>query len=106
RDWSSDVCSSDLALLDELGNTDIEVDLDTSLLDATGHTQVLSDDFSVDTTGDAGAPLKDDEKTMLAPALDSDAETMLASLGDLDDEEDYAATAALSGKDIRSEEHT
>src|SRR5690606_31116882 len=88
------------ALLDELGNTDIEVDLDTSLLDATGHTQVLSDDISVDTTGDAGAPLKDDEKTMLAPALDSDAETMLASLGDLDDEEDYAATAALSGKDI------
>jgi pilus assembly protein FimV len=89
------------ALLDELGNTDVDVDIDTSLLDATGQTQVLSGDFSVDTTGDAGKSLEDDEKTMLAPAFDNDAETMLASLDDLDeDDEDYAATAALSGKEV------
>src|SRR5690606_21732625 len=85
------------ALLDELGNTDADVDFDTSLLDATGQAQVLTGDFP----GDANRSLRDDEKTMLAPAFDNDAETMPASLDDRDEgAEDYAATAALSGKDI------
>ena len=87
------------ALLDELGNTDVDVNIDSSLLDATGQTQVLTGDLAVETTGRSERPLRDDEKTMLSPAFDNDAETMLASLDDGDDE-DYAATAALSGKDV------
>ena len=74
--------------------TDVDVDFDSSLLDATGQTQVLSDDVL---TGRGRKPLKDDEKTMLAPEFDDNAETLLASI---DDDEDYAATAALSGKNV------
>jgi pilus assembly protein FimV len=77
---------------DEQGNTDVDIDIDASLLDATGQTQVLSGD----TLEQRGRALRDDEKTMLSPAFDNDAETLLASIDDVDGE-DYAATAALSG---------
>jgi pilus assembly protein FimV len=61
-----------------------EVDLDTSLLDATGQTQVLSDDMTVDDVG----------------TLRDDAETLLASLDDDDDGDfDFAKTEALP-KDV------
>ena len=90
--------------LDEVEDTD--VGLDTSLLDATGQTQVLSEDMIVQTGADIGASLSDDDKTMLAPSLadDSavedlaaDAATMLAPLDDDEDEGDFdfAKTEAL-----------
>jgi pilus assembly protein FimV len=90
--------------LDEVEDTD--VGLDTSLLDATGQTQVLTEDMIVQTGTDVGDSLSDDDKTMLAPGLadDSavedlaaDAATMLAPLDD-DEEEgdfDFAKTEAL-----------
>ena len=74
--------------------TDVDIDIDSSLLDATGQTQVLSDDVL---SGKGRKALKDDEKTMLAPAFDDNAETLLASL---EDDEDYAATTALAGKNV------
>ncbi|MGI9237791.1 MAG: FimV/HubP family polar landmark protein [Woeseiaceae bacterium] len=67
---------------DETGET--EVDIDDSLLDATGLTQVLSDDLAVDTGVHLGGDvLGDDEATQLAP-LDED-----------DDDFDFAKTEAL-----------
>ena len=68
--------------------------LDPTLLDATGKTEVLSDDQAVGT----GEPLGDDEATLLASfddsdettAVASDAETLFASL----DEEEEAAEGA------------
>jgi pilus assembly protein FimV len=50
-----------------------DVDFDESLLEATGRTQILPEDFAVDTTTNAGG---DDE------AVFDDAETLLASLED------------------------
>lgn len=89
----------------ELGDDDTDVGIDTSLLDATGQTQILTEDMAVETASDIGATIGDDEKTMLASlddddeptaALSDDAETMLASLDDDDDGEfDYAKTEAL-----------
>ena len=79
------------ALRDELDTTDADIDFDSSLLDATGHTQILGDDYF----GETGKDVRDDEKTTLSPAFDDDAETLLASI----DEEDYVATAALTRKD-------
>ena len=85
---------------------DTAAGLDTSLLDATGMTQVLSDELAVDTASDVGA-LGDDDQTMLAPAADegfisSEAETLLASMDDddstvltEDSEFDFAKTEAL-----------
>ena len=55
-----------------------DVGIDDSLLDATGHTQILSDDMAVETA----AGLSDDDATMLAP------------IGD-DDDFDFAKTEAL-----------
>ena len=90
--------------LDEPEDTDVGID--TSLLDATGQTQVLSEDMIVRTGADLGASLDDDDKTMLAPSLSddsaiedlaADAATMLAPLDDDDDEGDFdfAKTEAL-----------
>jgi pilus assembly protein FimV len=82
---------------------------DDSLLEATGQTQVLPQDFAVETgTGtDIKSLLSDDDATMLAPSpresdnvLMSDAETMLAPLDDDDENDenfDYAKTEALPG---------
>ncbi|MDH5621578.1 MAG: hypothetical protein OEY74_05805, partial [Gammaproteobacteria bacterium] len=74
-----------------------------SLLDATGHTQVLSGDMAVDTATDFLDDLDDNDATMLAPdsgdektlrAYPSDAETMLAPMDD-EDNFDFAKTEAL-----------
>lgn len=79
-------------------------DVDETLLDATGATQILSEDFAVDTRTDAGQELSDDDATMLSPGSEDetvegpieDEETILASL---DDEPagdfDFAKTEAL-----------
>jgi pilus assembly protein FimV len=84
-----------------------DVGLDESLLDATGLTQVLSDDFAVETTSDVDADLasvlSDADATMLASGYGDDEtvdapvdddETMLAGLDDEDDF-DFAKTEAL-----------
>ena len=62
-----------------------EIDIDQSLLDATGLTQVLSEDMSVNTGADIGGLLSDEEATMLA-GLDD---------GEDEGEFDFAKTEAL-----------
>ena len=70
-------------------------EIDTSLLDATGQTQILSEDFTVDTAADIDDVISDQEKTFVATGLDdddamdspsSDAETLLAPMDDDSDE--------------------
>ncbi len=85
--------------LDALEETDTSIDSD--LLDATGKTQVLSEDLAVDTGFDMDSALGDDEATLLASLdededteVSADAETLLASLDD-DDDFDFAKTEAL-----------
>ena len=83
--------------------------INEALLDATGATQVLSDDFAVETAADAGEALSDSDATMLAPGygddtpedLADDAATLLASLDDDDgaSDFDFAKTEALP-KDV------
>ena len=90
-------------------STGFNVALDEALLDATGVTQVLSEDFAVETAADAGGDLSEDEATMLAPGYGDDtpeeladeAATLLASLDDDEGESDFdfAKTEALS-KDV------
>ena len=58
-----------------------EIDIDDSLLDATGLTQVLSDTMAVETASDVDAMLSDQDETTLA-SLD-------------DDDFDFASTEAL-----------
>jgi pilus assembly protein FimV len=92
-------------------DTDVGAEIDVSLLDATGMTQVLSDDMAVETASDVGSSLSDSDRTMLAPAhaddTSDDAETLLASMDDDestllssdDGEFDFAKTEALP-KDV------
>ena len=63
----------------------IDVGIDDSLLDATGLTQVLSDDMAVETAADIAAELSDADATMLAPG----------GMADDDDDFDFAKTEAL-----------
>jgi len=83
-----------------------DVGIDDSLLDATGRTQVLSENMAVDTAADLAGQLGEGDATMLAPGSDDDetlanlpedAETMLAPLDDDDDDGDFdfAKTEAL-----------
>ncbi len=79
-----------------------DVGIDDSLLDATGLTQVLSDDMAVETAADIAGELSETDATLLAPGagddpaddLPPDAETLLAPLDD-DDDFDFAKTEAL-----------
>jgi pilus assembly protein FimV len=85
-----------LADRDDHVRTDVDLDLDASLLEATGYTQVLDDDVAVRSGDDV---IGDDDKTLLASRHgdDDDMETLLASF---DDEEGYEATAALGPRDL------
>ena len=93
-------------VFDDLGDTgkhsepDETAMVDEELLDATGHTQVLSDSMGVDTIEQLG----DGDATMLAPglgvdetvaALSGEAETLLAPLDDDEEDFDFAKTEAL-----------
>ena len=92
--------ATELASLDDLEDSDLG--RDTSLLDATGHTQVLSEDMSVESI--AEAELSDEDATLLAPdygdeesarAMDEPA-TLMAPLDDEDEGEfDFARAEAL-----------
>ncbi len=72
---------TNLALPDTKSIDDTDVEIDISMLDATGQTQALSDDMAVDTG--TGASLSDEDETMLAD-LASDESTVLAPDVDLD----------------------
>jgi pilus assembly protein FimV len=87
---------------------DTEVGFDDTLLDATGHTQILPEDFAVDTAAGGEAAVTDQDETVLAsvddeeesaPLGDEDA-TMMAPSDD-DDDFDFAKTEALP-KDVFS----
>ncbi len=78
-----------------------DIGVDQSLLDATGQTQVLSDDLAVETMSDLEKALVDQDDTLLAPAdndLDVDiADTQSTTFIAPDDESDFdfAKTEAL-----------
>jgi pilus assembly protein FimV len=75
------------------GDDLMDLDIDSSLLDATGHTQILNEDLMKDLT--------DGDETVLAPSLGSaaaqsdDVETMLAPMDEEEDEFDFAKTEDL-----------
>ena len=71
-----------------------DFDIDENLLDATGRTQVLSEDMVVDTATGMVNEIGDSDATQMAGTLADDAETLLASLDD-DDDFDFAKTEAL-----------
>jgi pilus assembly protein FimV len=69
---------------------DTDVGIDTSLLDATGQTQILTEDMAVSTGTNLDVKVSSDDATMLAPLDDDD-----------DGEFDFAKTEALP-KDVFS----
>jgi len=86
---------------------DTDVGFDESLLDATGRTQILPEDFAVETGVDADSVIADEAETLLA-SMDDDDEpeglgdqdaTMLAPTMDDDSDFDFAKTEALP-KDV------
>jgi pilus assembly protein FimV len=103
--------------MEDIEDTGIGAAIDTSLLDATGQTQVLTDDMGVETASEIENVISDQDKTLLAPmdedssdGLPEDAETLLAPLDDeggdestvlagSDDDFDFAKTEALP-KDV------
>lgn len=96
-------------LMTDAEDTDVGVEIDSSLLDATGQTQILSGDMAVETASDVDDVISDKDKTLSAPGFDDDVETMLAPLDDesdepsggaeTDDDFDFAKTEALP-KDV------
>ncbi len=89
-----------MPLADVEEETDTSIDVD--LLEATGRTQILSDDMAVETAADLESSIGDDDATMLAPGygdedteVSVEAETMLAPLDEDDDDFDFAKTEAL-----------
>ena len=97
--------------IEALSEEDDDLGVDTSLLDATGQTQILSDDFAVATAADVDDLINDDDDSVLVrglgddyddtiAGLPDDAETLLAPLDDDDaDDFDFAKTEALP-KDV------
>lgn len=81
----------------EVTGTNQAIEEAADLLDATGHTQVLPEDFAVETgTGtNVERALADDDHTTLASANDDEPETLLASLDDDGDDVEFAKTEAL-----------
>ena len=89
-----------MPLADVEEETDTSIDLD--LLEATGRTQILSEDMAVETAADLDASIGDDDATMLAPGygdedteVSGEAETMLAPMDEDEDDFDFAKTEAL-----------
>jgi pilus assembly protein FimV len=100
-----------LASLDD-DDEDTDVGLEANLLDATGQTQILTEDMAVETATELDVSVSDSEATMLAQPLDEDetineplsddAATMLAPTDDEDEGDfDFAKTEALP-KDVFS----
>ena len=90
-----------MPLMDVEKETQTDAAIDDDLLEATGRTQVLSDDMAVETGVGLDSEIGDNDATLLAPGygdedteVSSDAETLLAPLDD-DDDFDFAKTEAL-----------
>jgi pilus assembly protein FimV len=103
---STDETSRNL-VLDDPEDTDVSVEIDTSLLDATGQTQVLTDDLAVETASEIEDVISDQDKTLLAPMDDDtvdghseDAETLLAPLDDEDSAGDESTVLAGADEDF------
>ena len=88
----------------ELEQSITDVGIDESLLEATGRTQVLSEDMAVETAAGFGANLSDDDATLLAPefgdddAIDDLSDHVATLSAPMDEEEgdfDFAKTEAL-----------
>ena len=93
--------------LDDLVDTDIGVAIDTSLLDATGQTQVLTGDMAVETASEIEDVISDQDRTLLAPMDDDtsdeipeDAETLLAPLDDQETSGDESTVIADGDEDF------
>ena len=91
-----------MPFLDVEHETDTDTGIDLDLLEATGRTQVLSEDMAVATGFGLDTDIADDEATLLAPGygdedteVSGDAETMLAPMDEDDDDFDFAKTEAL-----------
>ena len=77
---------------------DVDVGIDTSLLDATGQTHVLGEGMAVDTGTDIENNLSDSDTTMLSPGLDADEE------GDFDFTKTEALPEDVFSPDISSDD--
>ncbi len=91
-----------MPLMDVEKESETDTSIDVDLLEATGRTQVLSDDMAVDTGFGLETDIADDDATLLAPGygdedteVSGDAVTMLAPLDEDDDDFDFAKTEAL-----------
>jgi len=82
----------------------VGLDIDDSLLEATGLTQVLTEDMGVETAAGIETEILDSDATMLAPdvgddksieSLPDDAATMLAPMDDDEEDFDFAKTENL-----------
>ncbi|MFQ5547798.1 MAG: FimV/HubP family polar landmark protein [Woeseia sp.] len=97
--------------LEEFDDTDTDIGIDTSLLDATGQTQVLTGDLAVESASDVDKLIAEEDATLVAPAHDEDEavegtveepDTLLAPMDDedrTDQDFDFAKTEALP-KDV------
>lgn len=92
-----------MPLLDVELETDTDTGIDLDLLEATGRTQILSEDMAVATGVGLDTDIDDDEATLLASGygdedteVSGDAETMLAPMDEDDNDDfDFAKTEAL-----------
>ena len=94
-----DITDTNLAIPGE----DTDVGIDASLLDATGQTQVLSEDKPIESASDAAAPLSDDEMTMRAP-LDGDESTVLTDASEFGFEHTEALPKESFSSDMSMDE--
>ena len=91
-----------MPLMDVEQESDTDTGIDLDLLEATGRTQILSEDMAVETGVGLDTDIADDEATLLAPGygdedteVSGDAETMLAPMDEDEDDFDFAKTEAL-----------
>ncbi len=91
-----------MPLMDVEYESDTDTGIDLDLLEATGRTQVLSEDMAVATGVGLDTDIADDEATLLASGygdedteVSGDAETLLAPMDDDEDDFDFAKTEAL-----------
>ena len=88
----------------DVDDTDVSVEIDTSLLDATGQTQILSEEIIVETAGEIEKVISDEDQTLLASGddegdavddgLQDDAATLLAPLDEGESRADEATIPA------------
>ncbi len=102
--------TGEMPVLEDITDTNLafpgestDAGIDSSLLDATGQTQVLTGDMPADTAGDAGASSSDDDMTMRAP-LDADESTVLTDAGEFGFEHTEALPKESFSSDMSMDE--